>query len=194
MTSLAELWLPILLSSVVVFLASWVAWMLLPHHKPDFQKLADEDTFLNTLRSQGIGPGVYMFPGCDMKDMKDPAKKARWEAGPHGSLAVLAARPNFVKNLVCVFIFYIVVSLLTAYVASNAVPAGAEYLKVFRIAGTAAIMGYALGGIPHAIFFGRTKRAMAMDVVDGVVYGLLTAGVFAWLWPAAAVPSLPSLG
>ncbi|MBM4108417.1 MAG: hypothetical protein FJ255_06330 [Phycisphaerae bacterium] len=194
MTSLAELWLPILLSAVAVFLVSWIAWMALPHHKPDFHKLADEDALLNALRSQKIGPGVYLFPGCDMKEMKDPAKKARWEAGPHGSLAVLAGRPNFVKNLVSVFIFYVVVSFLTAYVTSTALAPGAEYLKVFRIAGAVAIMAYSLGGIPHGLFFGRTARAMAMDVIDGVVYGLVTAGFFAWLWPAAAVPAIPSLG
>lgn len=195
MVSLAELWLPILLSAVAVFIVSWIAWMVLPHHKPDFHKLQNEDAFLQALRDQAIGPGMYMFPACEMKDMKDPARKARWEQGPHGSLVVLAKPPNFIRNLVGVFIFYLVVSLFTAYVTAHAVPAGAEYLKVFRIAGTAAIMGYALGGIPNGLFFGRTARAMAMDVIDGVVYGLVTAGIFAWLWPGnPAMPAFPGAG
>jgi hypothetical protein len=194
MASLAELGLPILLSAVAVFIVSWIAWMVLPHHKPDFKQLQNEDAFLKALRDLNIGPGVYLFPGCDMKDMKDPEKKARWEQGPHGSLTLLASRPNFIRNLLAVFLFYLVVSVFTAYITAHAVPAGSEYLRVFRIAGTAAVMAYAFGGIPHGIFFGRTTRAMAMDVIDGVVYGLVTAGIFASLWPAAKPPTIPGLG
>ena len=39
MVPLAALWLPILVSGVVVFLASWIVHMLLPHHRSDFQSL-----------------------------------------------------------------------------------------------------------------------------------------------------------
>ena len=182
--SLGSLWLPILLSSVAVFLASWVAWMLLPHHKVDWTKIPQEDGFLDALRKLQVPPGQYMFPFCTPADMKDPEKKKRWEAGPYGSLILLPARPNFGKNLGLVFLFYLAVGIFVAYVGSLALPKGADYLKVFQVCGTAAVLAYCFGGIPKDIFMGRKGRSVLNDVLDGIVYGLLTGGVFGSLWPA----------
>ena len=75
-----DLWLPILLSSVAVFFASFLAWMVLPHHKSDWTKLANEPGFTGTLRSAGIKPGQYMFPYfADPGEMKSDDFKDRWE-------------------------------------------------------------------------------------------------------------------
>lgn len=181
--ALLDLWLPILLSSVIVFLASWVAWMLLPHHKVDWTAMPNEEQFLQSLRDLKIPPGQYMFPFVKMEEMKDPEKKARWEAGPYGSMILQPQRPNFGRNLGLVFVFYVVVSIFVAYLASVVLPPGAEYLKVFQVCGTAAILGYAFGGIPGDIFTGRKARTTLNTIVDGVAYGLLTAGTFAGFWP-----------
>ena len=63
---------------------------------------------------------------------------------------------------------------------------GAKYLSVFRVVGTAAMMAYAIGGLPESIWKG-TKWSITMKFVfDGILYGLVTAGTFGWLWPAAA--------
>jgi len=40
---LTELWLPILLSAVFVFIASCISRMLLPFHKKDYRKMNNED-------------------------------------------------------------------------------------------------------------------------------------------------------
>jgi len=183
--TLMSLWLPILLSAVIVFFASWIAWMFLPHHKVDWTKIQEEDGFLDAVRKLGIPPGQYMFPFCTMADMKDPEKKKKWEAGPYGSLILHASRPSFGKNLGLVFLFYLVVGIFVAYLASFTLPRGAEYFQVFRVCGTAAILGYVFGGIPGDIFTGRKGRTILNHVADGVVYGLLTAGAFAGFWPGA---------
>jgi hypothetical protein len=189
MQALLDLWLPILVSAVAVFVASFVAWTILPHHKPDVQTLADEAGFLQYLKAQGVKAGFYMFPGCGSK--MDDAAKARYEAGPWGWLTVQAAQPSFARNLVLVFLFYVVVSVFVAYVARLAFAADPGFVPVFRVAGTVAVAAYCLGGIPHGLFFGRTPRAMAMDILDGLAYGLITGAVFAWLWPAG-VGALPT--
>ena len=188
---LAELWLPILVSSVLVFIASALAWMVSPHHKQDWKGLPNEDGFLEALRANNTPAGQYIFPFCGdhkatAEAMKDPEKKKKWEAGPHGSLYLRAAPPNMGRNLGLMFAFYIVVGVFVAYLGNLSLGEDPEYLKVFQVTGCAAVMAYCLGFIPGAIWFGRTLRSTVMDLIDGVVYGLLTAGTFGWLWPSAA--------
>jgi len=190
--SVVDLWLPIVLSAVGVFIVSFIAHMLVGHHNGDFKKLPNEDGFLETVRSGSIAAGQYMFPFCDMKDMKDEEKKKKYAAGPHGIVVVWPGVPNMGKNLVLTFIFYLVVSVCVAYVGTMAfgVRAPAGYMEVFRLTGTVAILSYCLASIPGTIWFGHSWRSQVLYLIDGVVYGLVTAGFFGWLWPAAEAPSL----
>jgi hypothetical protein len=189
MVSVIDLWLPILLSAVAVWIASALAWMLMPHHKGDFKQLPNEDAVMNALRPMRIPPGLYFFPHmkeCNKAKM-DPVAKEKFEKGPHGLLQIWppSAFGKMGRNMVLSFIFYVVVGVFVAYLGSHALDAGAEYLKVFQITGTAAIMAYCFASIPHAIWFGTPTRNIIAALVDGIVYGLLTAGFFAWLWPSA---------
>ena len=43
MVSISALWLPILLSAVIVFVASSIIHMVLPVHRGDYRKLPEED-------------------------------------------------------------------------------------------------------------------------------------------------------
>ncbi len=195
---LADLWLPILLSGVAVFVASFLAWVVLPHHKPDYKKLPNEDGFLEGIRTNSTPPGQYMFPFCNQKDMSDPEAKKRYEAGPHGVLHVWPGMPNMGRNMVLSFLFYLVVGVFVGYIASVTLAGNPspEYLLVFRITGTAAVMAYCLASIPNAIWFSKPLRAITMDIIDGVVYALLTAGFFGWLWPRAqtVIETVPAIG
>jgi hypothetical protein len=183
--ALGSLWLPILVSAVIVFMAGCVLWMVMPHHKSDWKGLPDEDTLFETLKSKGVQPGQYMFPFCTRADWKDAEKKARWERGPHGVLNLYPAKPSMGGNLLKIFLFDIVVGIFVAYLAGIALAPGAEYLKVFQITGTAALLAYAFGRIPDDIWNQRSCRTMFNNIIDSIVYALLTAGVFGWLWPAA---------
>ena len=95
---------------------------------------------------------------------------------PHDSLAMG-------KQLSQWFVYCLVVSFLVAYVTSVALTAGADYLNVFRIAGTVAVLTYAGAAPMRAIWFGSTWTSAIKDTLDGLIYGLLSAGVFGWLWP-----------
>ena len=57
MVSLAALWLPIVVSAVIVFLASWIVHMFLPYHHSDFAKLPQEDAVLDALRTLNVPAG-----------------------------------------------------------------------------------------------------------------------------------------
>jgi hypothetical protein len=190
---LLDLWLPILVSAVVVFVASFLAWMVLPHHTADVRKLPDEPSFTAHLKGLGLEPGTYMWPNCeDPAEMRSADYKQRYQDGPWGSM-IVTNKPNFGRNLGVTFLFYIAVGIVVAYLTSEARAPGAEFLPVFQVASTVAVIAYCFGGLPHALFFGRPLRFIITETIDGLVYGLITGLIFALMWPSAAIetPAVP---
>ena len=185
MQELMSLWLPILVSTVVVHIASTICWMVSPHHKPDWKKLPNEDDMMDKIRSENIPPGQYIFPCVQMSEMKDPEMKKRWEAGPHGIVRVWKEAPNMGRNIGLTILFFFVTSIFVAYVGTLAIDGGAKFIKVFQVTGTVAIIGHCFAFIPNDIWFGTPRRAVMMKILDGLIYGLLTGVVFGALWPTA---------
>ena len=185
MVTITSLWLPILLSAILVWVASALAWMALPHHKSDFRKLPDEDAGMDALRAQNLSPGVYWFPWAQgSADAKRPEVQAKYEKGPVGLLTVWPnGAPNMGKAIALSLVYYLTMSVFVAYLGSRMLPPGVEYLGVFRLTGTVAFLAYSAALIPNAIWFGTPWSNTLKTMADGLVYGLLTAGVFGWLWP-----------
>lgn len=183
MVPLASLWLPILVSAVLVYIASSIVWMFLPHHKKDWSQLPGEAGLLEAMRRAGVARGQYRFPFCDPKD-KSPETVKKMADGPRGTMIVWPPGPmSMGKQLGTWFVYLLFISMSVAYLSGLVLPAGVPYRTVFRVAGTAAILSYAAALIPNAIWWGKSWSSTLKEVVDGVVYGLLTAGVFGWLWP-----------
>jgi hypothetical protein len=193
MVGLAELWLPVLVSSVLVFLASSIIWMVLPHHKADIKVLPNEEDFDAAIKPMDIQPGLYMYPGCHGKDIKSDAFQTRWKAGPWGTINVLGSAPNFGMNLLKTFIAYLVISAMAGYLAGIGTMPGAEYMDVFRVVGTAAILGYCMGSLSGDFFMGKPTRFIITCFIDGVIFALITAGVFASMWPEGATAAIPGM-
>jgi hypothetical protein len=89
MVSIGSLWLPIVVSAVIAFVASSIVWMVLKHHKNDWVKLPDEEGILAAMRKAGVKPGQYGFPNCggDMKEMQKPEFVAKLNQGPFKEIA-----------------------------------------------------------------------------------------------------------
>ncbi|HVO79218.1 MAG TPA: hypothetical protein VMT28_00725 [Terriglobales bacterium] len=185
MVPISALWLPILLSAVIVFVASSIMHMVLPYHKSDYRKLPEEDKVLDALRSAGVTPGpVYHFPHCTHKDMKSPESVEKFKRGPVGLLTVIpSGAPAMGKYLGLWFVYCVVVGIFVAYLTGRTLSAGTNYLQVFRVAGTVGFLAYALAQVQDAIWKGQTWSVTFKHVFDGLIYGLLTAGTFGWLWP-----------
>jgi hypothetical protein len=185
MVTLPELWLPILLSGVAVFLASSIINMFLPYHRSDYKKLPHEEQVMADLRRVDLSPGDYVFPhAASTAELGSDAYLQRRTAGPVGILTVMKSGPvSMGSQLGAWFLFTLVVGLIAAYVAGRTLAPGAEYLAVFRVIGTVAFAGYVLALWQYAIWFGRSWVATMKFSFDGTVYALLTAGVFGWLWP-----------
>lgn len=185
MVSLTSLVVPILVSAVIVFVASAIMHMVLGYHAGDLRRLPKEDEALDALRRLSIPPGDYAAPHAgSAAGMKNPEFIAKMKKGPIVLMTVSPGRDvSMTNNLVQWFFYCLLVNVFGAYVAGRALGPGANYLDVFRFVGTVAFAGYSLALIQHSIWYKRNWGTTLKSVFDGLVYALLTAGTFGWLWP-----------
>ncbi len=185
MTGLFQLWLPIVLSAVIVFVVSSIIHMALPWHKNDYPRVPNEDQLRNALRPLAIPPGDYMVPRpASREEMRSPEFAAKVNQGPNLMLTVLPTGPWAMKrNLTLWFLYALVVSVFAAYVAGRALPVGVPYLAVFRFVGVTAFIGYSVALWQMSIWYQRSWSITVKATIDGLIYALLTAGTFGWLWP-----------
>ena len=185
MTDMLDLWLPTLLSAVAVFIASSVIHMVSGFHKNDYPGPPNQDALSDAIRPFNLAPGDYMIPHpVDMKDMATPEFKAKAERGPK---IVFTVMPNGMTSmgplLMQWFIYCLIISLLAGCVACLALPGGTEYMRVFQVVAFTAFLGYS-GALWQAyIWFGKGLGLTLRATIDGLIYALLTAGFFGWLWP-----------
>jgi len=181
--ALTALWLPILLSAVIVFFTSSLFWMVIQHHNSDWKQLPEEEAVRAALR--GVRSGQYALPyAADGKARRSDEWRQKFSEGPVAMMTVMQQGSMAMgKQLVQWFIYCLVISVLVAYVAASTLSADANYLKVFQVAGTAAVLAYSGNSAMNSIWFGHQWSKTLKDILDGIVYGLLTAGVFGWLWP-----------
>ncbi len=184
MMTVLSLWLPILLAAVAVFLASSVIHMMLGFHKNDVGAIPDERRVADALRPFAIPPGDYAMPHGHAREMHTPEFIQKMKEGP---VAIITIRPNepagMGKSLALLFGYSLVVGAVAAYVAGSTLSIGAEYGEVFRVVAAVAFAGYSLAVLQASIWWGRSWGYTARTMVDGAIYGLLTGGVFGWLWP-----------
>jgi Flp pilus assembly protein TadB len=182
-----SLLIPILVAAVLVFVVSSIIHMMLKYHESDFGQVPSEDAVMDAMRPFNIPPGDYVIPRAESSQaMKSPEFQEKCNKGPIAFMTVLpSGSMGMGSSLVQWFIYCIVVGLIAAYIAGRALAPGAEYLAVFRFAGATAFVGYALALLQNSIWYKRAWSSTLKSVFDGLVYALVTAGVFGWLWPAA---------
>ena len=186
MTSLAMLWLPILVSAAFVFIVSSVIHMALPMHKGDYQKMPNESDARRALREAKIVPGQYMFPNADsMKECASPEMVAKLNEGPVGVLIMRENGPiKMGKSLGQWFAYCLVIGVFVAYLTGLNIAPGGE--DVFRISATIALLGHAFTSVNDSIWKGASWGVPCKCILDGLLYALTTGATFAWLWPSAA--------
>lgn len=179
---LTQLWLPILVSAVAIFIVSFITHMVLPFHKSEFKRLPNEDHLMAELSK--VPAENYMFP-CpeNSKDMNSPEYRAKMDQGPNGLLIVWPSKVNMGQNLGLTFLFYILVGIFVAYLGTHSIDPGATYMHRFRICGTIAFASHGLGWMSFLIWFKYNR--FWPNFLDAVLYSLVTAGIFASMWPGA---------
>ena len=185
MVSLGSLWLPILLSAVLVFVVSSIIHMVLKYHNSDYKPLPNEDVVRAAIRSGNPEPRQYIIPYCqEMKEMNSPEMQKKFTEGP---VAVLNLKrpgpPTMGGALVQWFLYSLVISFFIAYIAAHSIAPNTPYLGVFRIVGAIGFLAYAAAQVPQSIWMGKPWSITWKEILDGLIYGLVTAGTFGWLWP-----------
>ena len=185
MVSVMSLAVPILLSTVLVFIASSILHMVLPIHRNDWRRLPAEDAVLDAIRRHDSPPGDYVAPHAGSPEaMKKPEFVEKMNKGP---IVLMTLAPggsiSMGRNLLLWFVYVLVVSVFAAYISGRALGRGANYLEVFRFAGATAFAGYSLALLQNSIWYQRNWSTTVKSMADGVIYALLTAGTFGWLWP-----------
>jgi hypothetical protein len=184
MTDLGSLWLPILLAAIFVHIVSAIIHMGPFWHRSDWRALPDQEAARAALGAQKIPPGDYMLPHCAPGDMRKPEALQKFTEGP---IVVMSVRPNGMPSMatpmIAWLIYLLIVALFAGYVAAHALAPGAHYMNVFRYVGTTAFMALGLGGIVNSIWFSRQWSSTLKHVADGLIYALVMAGTFGWLWP-----------
>ncbi|HVZ95026.1 MAG TPA: hypothetical protein VG797_11010 [Phycisphaerales bacterium] len=189
--SLMDLWIPIVASAAAVFIISCLIWMVFQWHKSDWGPLPDEDGVMASLRSFNIAPGMYGFPNCGAAKggWKDPDFMAKWKAGPCGCMIIVPSNFNMGLNMAQWFGLNLLISVLTAYVASSTLHPGADFAKVFQVTGTVVLMTYGISALHEAIWKHHSWKSVFLSVFDGVLYCAACGAIFAYFWPkGAALP------
>jgi len=179
--SIMTLWQPILLSAVMAFIAGSVIWMVMPWHKNDWSKVADEEGVRNALR--GLAPGQYNLPHCpDPASIKDPDMQRKFTDGPLAFITVIpSGLPVMGPKLGLMFAYNVLVGIVCAYFVSRTAAPDANYLAIFRISGAVAFVAYGMAYVQESVWFGRPWSATFKTFLDALIYSLLTGGAFGWL-------------
>ena len=177
---LTALFLPIVLSAIVLFFCSFLSWMVLRLHAKDWGKLKNEDDFLKATKDLELTEGSYMFPHCNgSSDMKSEEFKKKMQEGPNGVITVFP-KTDMRRNLGLTFLYFLVVSFCLAYLTSLAHERGAEFMEIFRFVSTAGLMTYLAAIICHAIWF---NSRIIGHIIEALIYAVVTGAIFGWLWP-----------
>jgi hypothetical protein len=86
------------------------------------------------------------------------------------------------RNLALTLLYFFVVSIGLAYLARLAIPAGADFLTVFRFVSTASLMTFLAALVQHAIWF---RCRIVGHIVESVLYAVIVASLFGAMWPKA---------
>lgn len=185
MVPIFQLWLPIVISAVLVFIASSILHMVLKFwHAPDYRGFSNEDEVGKAIRNGNAAPGMYMIPFCDHEALKNPETQEKFKTGPVGLMYLRpTGQMNMGKFLGQWFVFCLLIGLFCAFIAGPLLASDEAFKRVFHVTGLAAFLGYGFGPIPNAIWRGQPWGSAIKDVIDGLIYALITGAVFAWLWP-----------
>jgi len=185
MTPVTSLWLPILVSSVFVFILSSVIHMAPLWHRTDFPKMPNEDGVRDALRPLAIPPGEYMVPRpSSAGGMRAPEFLEKMERGPVVMMTVFPnGRTGMGRSLGLWFLYLLAVGFFAAFVAGRALPPGAAHRPVFKFVGLTAGLAYIAALWQLWIWYRRSMSITLKATVDGVIYAAVTACTFAWLWP-----------
>lgn len=181
------LWLPVVVSAVVVFVISSVLHMVLKYHKADYKQLPNEDAVREVMGKAKPAPGLYVTPYVgDPKEMSSPDYQEKRLKGPVAMITVAPSGPvTMGKQLAQWFFVALFVSFLSSYVVRHSLPAGATAREAMRIISAVAFGCYGVSHLIDSVWMMRPWSNTGRALFDALIYSLATGAVFYFLWPAS---------
>lgn len=186
MNNLLSLWLPILLSAVIVFIISSVLHMVIKWHASDYNGFANEEAVRTAIRAGNPAPGRYVVPFCkDMKAMGSEAMLQKYREGPVGHFTLgPAGVPALGKFLGQWFAWALVVSTVAAYLAARVYGLDHSHAhSAAKLVGAVTFIAHGFGTVTESIWSMRPWSTSVKYLIDSALYGLGAGAVFLWLWP-----------
>jgi hypothetical protein len=186
MNALFSLWLPILLSAVVVFVISSLIHMVIKWHASDYHGFTNEDAVRDAIRAGHPAPGQYFVPYCaDMKEMGSEVMQKKFREGPVGHVIL---RPNGMynmgKSLGLWFLWSLAIAVVAAFLASRVFGLDHAHARgAAKLVGAVTFIAHGFGTVTESIWMGRPWSSSAKHVLDAVLYAIGSGLVFCWLWP-----------
>ena len=186
--TILDLWMPVLVGTLLAWIASAVIHMALKYHNSDYRQLANEDEVRDAVRSGSPGLGVHAVPYCvDMAEMQHEHVQKKFADGPVAFVTVFPnGMPKMGKLVGQQILYFLVGCVLVAYCATLALSPGAAPLEVFRLVGTVGFVAFGWAQLPFCIWYGHRWSTGLKYLLDALIYGAVVAGAFAWLWPTTA--------
>lgn len=187
MNAILPLWLPILLSAVVVFVISSLVHMVFKWHASDYNGFPNEDAVREALRASNPVPGKkHVVPYCaDMKEMASDAMKKKYAEGPNAVVVFgPTGQPNMGKHLGLWFVWSLVIATVAGFLAARLVgPHAGPALGAAKRVGAITFIAHGFGTVQESIWMYRSWKSSATYFLDAALYALGSAAVFYWLWP-----------
>ena len=161
---------------------SYVLHGLLNYHLRDYDRIPNEDAFVEAVERLGIPPGNYPVPlPRSRKERMGPPFMRKRERGP---IWLNIMTPFSMRRVVLQwFVYSLAVGIFAALLAGRALAPGAEFSEVVLFAGLAAFGAHSFALWQRSVWY-RTKWSRTVrSTFDGLVYGLETGAIFGWLWP-----------
>jgi hypothetical protein len=183
--SLLQLWMPIALGAFLAWIASALIHVIAKYHNSDYQALSNEEEVMAAVRNGSPKLGVHSLPYCiDMSEMNNPEVQEKFNKGPVAFLTVFPnGMPNMGKLMIQQISFFLVGCALIGYCATQVLTSGADYMAVFRFVSSVGFLAFGWAMIPMSIWYGHLWSSTAKYLLDALIYALVVAGSFAWLWP-----------
>jgi len=185
----AQIWLSILVAAVAVFVASSLIHMVFKWHNRDYRKLPNEEQVRDAIRAGSPAPGQYVLPHCaDMKQMQGEEMQKKYLEGPVGFLTLKQGGPQSMGgSLLQWFTFNLVVAMLAGDISLQLYTIQGNAFNVAQMVGILTFLSYAGGTVQGGIWMGRPWKAVLKDILDGLIYAIVSGLAFWWLWPAVKI-------
>ncbi|WP_299074482.1 hypothetical protein [uncultured Paraglaciecola sp.] len=184
--SVSDLWLAILVTGLLSWVASAFIHMLFKYHNADYKGLSNEQGVSIALAETSPSPGLYTLPYCsDMQAMAEEAMQKKFTEGPVAMVTIMPnGMPNMGKLLSQQIVFFITGSFLIGYLASISIVQSADHIMVFRQVFVAGFLTYGWAQIPISIWMGQPWANCLRYLLDALIYAAVAGAIFALLWPS----------